>query len=366
MNLLYISNNSNAVDGGLNWSVPASVKAQQKYDNVLWVDLTPSAFQKHWGEVEAYHNLKDFGTEISLSILPAPFNHPDCVIFESFYYIQHVHFAKELKRNNIPYIIIPRGSLTADAFHNGGTIKYIKKKLAHALFFNSYIKDSKAVQYLTEMESFESHKNFNASSFILPNGFVTPSIWKTSFSDGIRSVYIGRQDIYQKGLDMLFEAIHELHDELKAAGFFLDVYGPPRYDVKRVTEMIHELQIDDLVFNHEHGVSGNEKQEALLKADVFFLTSRFEGHPMSLIEALAYGLPSFITKGANMYDEIDQSKSGWACEISKDSIKDSLLKMIAEKQKFKEYSSNAITLAAQYDWDVLAKQFHDILIKLIK
>ena len=101
MNLLYISNLSNNVDAGLNWSVPASVKAQQKYDNVLWVDLTKGAYQSHWSEVDAYHNIKDFGERIHLDILPHPFKKPDCVIFEGFYYIEHVRFAKELRKNNI-------------------------------------------------------------------------------------------------------------------------------------------------------------------------------------------------------------------------------------------------------------------------
>lgn len=35
MIIVYISNLSNNIDAGLNWSVPAGVKAQQRYDDVL-------------------------------------------------------------------------------------------------------------------------------------------------------------------------------------------------------------------------------------------------------------------------------------------------------------------------------------------
>jgi glycosyltransferase involved in cell wall biosynthesis len=365
MNLLYITNNSNNIDAGLNWSVPAGVKAQQKYDNVLWVDLTIGAYLDHWGEVEAYHNIRDFGDKISLDILPAPFDCPDCVVFESFYYMEQVKFSWELRKKNIPYIIIPRGALTADAFNNGNWLKYLKKKVAHLIFFNSFINNAVALQYLTQKESEESHKTFSKESYIIPNGFSTPEIYKEHFSEGIRTVFIGRQDIYQKGFDLLLNSIKELHEELKKARFTLDIYGPPRYDVKRVTELINELGIDDIVVNHERGVSGEEKQRVLLSADVFVLTSRFEGHPMSLIEALAYGLPSLITRGANMYEEVKNANAGWVCETTQEGVKNALRQMIKAKPHFKEISLSARQLASLYDWDELAKQFHDKLMTLL-
>ena len=218
---------------------------------------------------------------------------------------------------------------------------------------------------MTQKESEESHKSFSKESYIIPNGFSTPSVHKESFSGGIRAVFIGRQDIYQKGLDLLFEAIKELHEELKNAKFTLDVYGPPRYDVKKVTEMINELEIGDVVVNHERGISGEEKQQVLLSSDVFFLTSRFEGHPMSLIEALSYGLPSLITRGANMYDEIKEADAGWVCETSKDGVTAALKQMIADSQRFNEISIKARKLASLYDWDELARQFHDMLSTLL-
>lgn len=365
MNLIYISNLSNNIDAGLNWSVPASVCAQQQYDNVLWIDLTKGAFQQHWSEVQSYHNLDEFGNNLCLNNLPNPFNKPDCVIFEGFYYISHVKFSKELLRANIPYIIIPRGSLTALALHNGGIIKYLKKWMAHLLIFNSYIKNAKAIQYLTNEERVESEKRYRSNSFVLPNGIKIPEVYKNTFSNDIKAIFIGRQDIYQKGIDLLLESIQELHQELSKARFKLDIYGPPRYDVKRITALINQLGIEDLVINHEKGIRGIEKQEKLLQSDIFFLTSRFEGHPMGLIEALSYGLPVFITRGANMVDEIQKNKAGWTCETTKRDIVNALRKMIQEKDQFANYGFNARNLSKAYDWNALASIFHTKLINLL-
>ena len=365
MNLLYISNLSNNIDAGLNWRVPASVKAQQQYDKVLWVDLTQDAFQEHWKQVSAYHNIKEFGGRIALNVLPIPFNRPDCVIFEGFYYVEHIVFARELHKNNIPYIIIPRGSLTETAFMNGGLLKRLKKCVAHWLLFDRFIYKATAVQYLTKEEQIQSEKKYHIKSFIIPNGVVIPANNKEMFSDGIKGVFIGRQDIFQKGLDILFDAISDLSADLRKANFNLDIYGPPRYDVEKVSELIRTKSIGDIVVNHKRGVGGVEKQQALLNADVFFLTSRFEGHPMGLIEALSYGLPVFITRGSNMLEEVDKYDAGWTCEIEKESVVSAFRRMLQEKHRFTEKSSNARLLASNYGWNMLAATFHKELKTLI-
>ena len=134
--------------------------------------------------------------------------------------MEHVKFARELRKYNIPYIIIPRSAFTKAAFENGGILKRLKKKVAHFLIFDSFIKKSLAIQYLTEEERKES-KNYNHSSFIVPNGIIMPNIKKEFSTNQIKGVFIGRQDIYQKGLDFLLDAIAEMHSELTAVGFHL-------------------------------------------------------------------------------------------------------------------------------------------------
>ena len=102
----------------------------------------------------------------------------------------------------------------------------------------------------------------------------------------------------------------------------------------------------------------------MLNSDVFILTSRFEGHPMGLIEALAYGLPAVVSSGSNMKDEIENADAGWTCDTSVESLRQALLTMIGEKDKFQIKSINAATLAKGYDWTVLAAKLHKILCDL--
>lgn len=363
MNILYISHLSTNIAAGLNWSVPASVNAQSKIDNVLWVNMT-DCLMPHWKEVKAYHNIREYdGNLNSLDCLPPPFNNPNVVVFEGFYYMDDVRIGKLLHKNKIPYIIIPRSSLTSLALHNHA---WFKKWLAHLLYFDRFVKNAKAIQYLTKQEADDSIGRFKTPYFIVPNGFSTPQEQKTCFlDDGLTASFIGRLDMFQKGLDLLLDAMTELHQELLSARFHLNIYGPRRYDFYKIKEEIEKRAIEDIVTLNDE-VGGGAKKNVLMNTDLFVMTSRFEGHPMGLIEALAYGLPCLVTPGTNMLKEIQISDAGWTCEGNIKDIKHSLMKVLSQKSLFEIKGKNARKLSLNYDWDKIAKTFHDKILCLLE
>lgn len=358
MNILYISHLSTNVAAGLNWSVPAGIKAQEKIDNCFWVDLN-NIEMSHWRETKCFHQLKEFGDKIHLSLLPAPFNHPDVVVFEGFYNVQELNFAKELRRENIPYIIIPRGSLTHQAMNNHAKWK---KKIAHLLFFDKYVHKATAIQYLTNDEYKNSGDKWNKNHYILPNGFSKPKRVKSSFNEsGIMATFIGRLDMYHKGIDILLKACQLIQDELRNVGFKLCFYGPRKYDHDLILQTVQEMNMQDFITMGGE-ITGKIKEDIIINSDVFILTSRFEGHPMGLIEALAYGVPAMVTPGSNMAKEIKNADAGWTCEnLSVDDLVKMLRCVIAEKGIFSKKSKNAMELVKPYDWDKLALQMHNVL-----
>lgn len=361
MKILYISHLSYNIASGLNWSVPASVEAQADIDNVLWIETT-NVLMPHWKETSSFHNLSEYGDELHLDIIPDEYRRPDVVIFEGLYFKEYLKFAKELRKEKIPYIIVPRSSMTKQAMHNHA---WLKKWFAHKLYFNKFIKGAWRIQYLTQQEADDSTKMFKTPYFIVPNGFNTPDVKKDSFcSKGIQAIFIGRLDMYQKGLDILLDAITEAHKELKEDGFFLNIYGPHKYDYEKIKNEIEKREINDIASVNDE-ISGKEKEKAILGSDIFIMTSRFEGHPMGMIEALAYGLPCIATPGTNMADVIMEYDAGWICDADKHSIKDVLLVAISEKDRYNGKSANALKLAKQYDWEKLAEDLHKLLLDIL-
>lgn len=357
MNILFISSLSTRLSAGPVWSVPARISAQEKYDDVMWIN-TSTANHSHWKSIKNYHNISEF-KRLSLNSFPKPFNRPDVVVFESFYSGKaEIILSLECRRYKIPYIIVPRCSLTWDAMHNKSRLK---KEIAHFLFYDSFVKHSAGIQYLTEKEYLDSKYRFDYPHIILSNGICPQNIIKKDFStDRIKAIFIGRIDIHQKGLDLLLDACKELYNELLAANFSLILYGPKIKDYEIVKERIKELELDKIVVLGGE-IIGQKKRHAILDSDLFILTSRFEGHPMSLIEALSYGLPCLITTGTNIGEEVQKYNCGFVSEITTEGVVKSLREMMANYMSFKELGLSSVALANQYDWNKLALDFHEYL-----
>ena len=200
---------------------------------------------------------------------------------------------------------------------------------------------------------------------MLPNGFSSPKTVKSDFStDQIKGIFIGRIDLYHKGLDNLMGAVKSCSMAMRKSHFSIDIYGPMNDDARKLQQLVAEDNLDDLLALKGE-IAGEAKEKAILDSDVFILPSRFEGHPMGLVEALAYGLPCVVSTGTNMREEIDAADAGWTCDGTTDSLVRALIDVVNERNLFKKKSENAVRLAKNYDWDVLAKKFHEKLEELI-
>lgn len=352
MNVLYISNLTGNLFAGPNNSVPAQIKAQSEFDNVFWYNLN-NVKREEWKECNCY-NLKDLPSG-RLKDLPVPFNRPDIVVIEEFYCFPFCKIISDIQKNKIPYIIIPRSELTKNAQKR----KRIKKTIGNMCYFKRFAKKASGIQFLSLQEKKESGEKWNKNNFIISNGIDIPSSKKINFSkEKINASYIGRYEIYQKGLDILIDAISNLQTDLRNSNFVLNMYG---VDQEKTLEILRKKIIEDNIsdlIKINNPVYSKEKKEALLNTDIFILTSRFEGMPMGVIEALAYGIPCLVTKGTNMSEDVNNYNAGWTCDTSTKKIEEQLEKIISEKDKFPIFGDNARKLSEKYSWKRIAQITH--------
>lgn len=361
MNILFISKLTGNMWAGLNHSVPAQVKSQSKIDNCFWYNMNHVKLEEWCNNGLDCHNIDDYPSG-RLSDLPEPFNEPDLAVFESCYCYTFEKIVKDLRKKKIPYVIVPRSSLTKQA----QKLRGFKKKLGNLVYYNSMIRNATAIHYLSDQEKADSIEQWGEKCFVIPNGTHKVNATKKYFNDNrIDAVYVGRIEIYQKGLDLLVKAIEKLQKELREVNFHMSIYGPDRegaYD--ELSRMIKESKLEDLI-TLGNALFGEEKEKRLLDADLFIMTSRFEGMPMGLIEALSYGLPCLVTTGTNMRPIVVDADAGWGADDNVDSIKTTMEKMITEKHMFNEKSKNAVECANKYDWDEIAKAAHNVYSSLI-
>ena len=359
MNLLYISKLTGNLFAGPNNSVPAQIKAQSEIDAVFWYNLN-KVKRDEW-EAIGCHNLNDYPTE-RLSDLPEPFCSPDLVVVEELYCFPFCKILRDIQKKRVPYIIIPRSEMTLQAQKK----KACKKILGNAIYFNQVISKAAAIQYLSEQERAESEAHWEKRSFVIPNGTKIKEFSKKRHDpQSIKGVYIGRFEKQQKGLDILVEAIEKQQALLRQNNFHLEMYGVDQEGtLEYLNHFIANAGITDLI-SIKDAVYGEEKERALQEADVFVMTSRFEGMPMGLIEALAYKLPALVTEGTNMAKEIAEMNAGWTSDNTVSGVAGIFQRMLEEKAFLYTMGENAYSLASKYSWESIAVRSHTVYEALI-
>lgn len=337
INILFITKLKNSLACGVTVSVTQLLNTICNYANVGWLDLN------HF-EMKDNPRIKQLGIRDWCSFKA------DIAVFEDpFVSIDFCRIAATLRRNNIPYIIVPHGCFAKKALRK----KAVKKYVAIKTVFKRFLTGCVATQFLCKNE--EKTSIAFSKSLIIPNGI--PSNDNYYIRDSLKNmVFVGRKDVTHKGIDYLLEAIKSKHELLASKKIMLNIYGSieSQDDENYINDFINEYGLYDVVKNNGP-VFGKEKEDAYNQADLFVLTSRYEGFPMSVLEAMSYALPVIITEGTNLCDIVDEARAGWVCKTDTNDIGMAIERAVCSAN-YPAYSENAKKLATQYLWEEVAQE----------
>lgn len=163
---------------------------------------------------------------------------------------------------------------------------------------------------------------------------------------------IGRFSKLHKGFDLLIEAFRIFAEEDKK--WTLDIVGEgveePIY-----RKLIKNYQLEDRI--HIHPFT-NYIQEYYSKAQVYVLSSRWEGMPLVLMEAMSHGLP-IISSDLPVCQEI---MGDFGMYFSVGDVKGMARRMTeATKMDWQEKSEQALKIAARFDIKTIINQWKQLI-----
>ena len=346
--LHYVNLDRNSASG-VSVIVPQIMNAQSSFATVGFYNYGSDSFET----VDEIVRIKDHQQSDDYHSFPAPFNRPDLVVFQSpFDTPRCAWITLKLKRDGIPYIIVPHGCFTEVAMKK----KWLKKKAARLIFVDRVVRDAAAMQYLSGGEKKTSV--YTGESFVVANGISVPAYApKEKKAEILKIAFIGRKDLYHKGLDLLIEACAIAKDRLKDK-VQINLYGPATAEqAEAMKNALAEHGVEDFVADLP-GVFGEEKKRVYMDTDVFVLTSRFEGHPVAILEAWSHGIPTLVTPGTNVAQECARNRCGWAVDCNAASIADALADLTEKGPEISQYAQNARHYVEKvYSWENIGRQY---------
>lgn len=141
----------------------------------------------------------------------------------------------------------------------------------------------------------------------------------------------------QKSVDRLITAFSNVHKQFDKTRLYIIGDG----DLKpELVKQVDKLQISHVVFFL--GLKSNP-YPYIKQADVFILSSLYEGYPTIVIESFISGTPVLSTKVAGVSDQINENQNGWIVENSIKGMEDGIKRLLLDPSLIEHAKKNLIS-----------------------
>jgi glycosyltransferase involved in cell wall biosynthesis len=223
--------------------------------------------------------------------------------FHSVFIPWFLPLIKRLRKNNFTKIIL--------APHGGYTEATIKKSLKRKLFFYFYetkIIKNVSIVHITgkNSELCPLVQAYIRQYRVIPNGSYFENKLINFNRQNLIFAYMGRLKCDHKGLDLLIEAFNLYKREGGQGLLYLAGNGP---DEKILRDLSNKYNLEKYV-RFLGSVYDSAKTDFLDNCTCFIHTSRWEGMPISILEAMEHGVPLLITRETNLDEYVEHNDAG--------------------------------------------------------
>ncbi len=321
MKILSFVSSLDMSSGGPSRSVPMLVKGLAE----LGVDITLMTIRS---ENMNIHSLE--GTTAKLKVLSPSFSRKEIAKYladERFELIQiqsvwEMPYHKvilEARKQNIPYIVTPRGMLEPWSLSQ----KKWKKKLAWWLYQRNDVQKSACVFTTAKMEAEHvSGLGITTCKAVIPNGIETDAYPCKTSVEGVKKqvLFLSRVHV-KKGIELLFEAWKRLHSDYVDWQLLVIGNGEAEY-IHSLENRVESLGLKDSI-KILPPVFGEAKIKVYQESALFCLPSFSENFGMVIAEAMSCGTPVITTTNCP-WEILNETDTGWCVDLSVDNLERAL------------------------------------------
>lgn len=262
-----------------------------------------------------------------------------------------------LRRRGIPYAVSSHGSFGANLMTRLRIRRQIYRRLIalpmlnHAAFVHVHshdeVRDAKDFGVRSNLVIAEQGINLDDIPWEPRRDWLNRRFPE---QDGaFKIVFLGRLDPWHKGIDLLLRGFAiALRNQPDMTLFLI---GPEKQRYReQVPKLIAELGIASRVVMPGPVYELEAKYGALASADCFILTSRFEGFPLTVLEAMGCGTPVIVSAETNTADVVRDGGAGLISALSPEAIARCLLEMKSDPAARVEMRARARQTAEHYTW----------------
>ena len=277
-----------------------------------------------------------------------------------YFSLETITLGKIANLLNLPYVYTPHAIIHNPAMGP----QNLKKKIFNRLLGLPFLNRAAWVQGFTLKEK-ELLKQYGVKVPIkvIPIGIDPVHLDGSSNSAAFLSDiprpwigFLGRLDIWTKGLDLLLSGFAELVQRLGHQAGSLVIAGPDWYESRAALEaMAQNLKISQKVrFVGE--VPREQVVPFLRDLDLFILPSRMESFGRVILEACASGCPVVVTHNACISDMVKNYQIGLSVAFSVPELADGMEWMLKHPDWREQMGANGKVLAKEMTWEKVALQ----------
>lgn len=201
------------------------------------------------------------------------------------------------------------------------------------------------------------------SDFILiPNGVETSRFAPLDrpVNSKAKILFIGRL-IERKGFQRVIRALPVLRTLAKSP-FEIEVVGSGAFREK-LDDMAEKLGVTDLI-RYVGSVPYDQLEKSYQEADVFVLTSLYEGMPAVILEAMGTGLPIVASDVGGNNEIVKEGKNGFLIQgDDSEKLAERLAGLINDAPLRQRMGKESRQMAFAYDWSNIMKQYNDLYLR---